>query len=181
MTSFMQQLIISLLSSTAVAGLSIWLFKTLMETAIKSHFDRRLDAIRHDLDTDAKARQEVFRDKFDAFRELISLIYRARSLARDLEKSVAVREALSVRAEFEEVNGQYAAKLGHNRAWLKGDRWTRVHTLKHNLDAFNVFLLMWVNDESERADIDYHLRTIFKKIERGHSEAIADLQKDIPL
>jgi len=177
-------IIVSLLTSTAVAGFLVFMVKQYVEKRIKLRFDKELERVKTELSMAAARDQEMLRREFDIYPSLSEQVYRARNCARDVYEHFGNWYQSLEEAYVGSVQ-TLTEQLFRYRLFLEEETFARVHKYKTDLSAFYAVFaeakrkLDGGDAEGAEKLMRNHLRQLWTAVDRQHAEIIELLRNKV--
>lgn len=172
----------TVLTSTVVTGLIIFLLKSYFKTRIEHHFQIELEKYKSELIMRLNLEHDISSRRLEAYPKIVELIYRTRNMARDLESNT-LQMSPSLVEEFAARAKELAECLYKFRIDLERDEmFSDIHRYKNTLRNFNWRIsdirFFLEHGEEEKANLTgRELSSIFKDIEEHHKKIIHDLSQ----
>jgi hypothetical protein len=182
----------SLITSTVITSVIIFIFKIWLEARIKNHFEVELIKQRHqyeieleklknELTIKAETTHEITGRKLLIYPKIVELVYRIRNIARELIKAEIKNSVLfdELKARISELqNNLYTYRIDLER----DNTFIQIHTYKNMSITFTQLIddqlhFMAINNSEQAEIIDKKIDSLFNEIESSHRPIIETLSK----
>ena len=183
-------IVTTLLTSTAVSAIVSYVLKSLFESRLKHHFEKEFENLRQEhalelekvkslLAIEVATAHQLSERRLEAYPKLVELIYRTRNIAREISNTKEPSVTLS--DEFTKRASELEEKLFAHRIDLeRDDLFAIVHRYKNTIMSFHKLdrdlqHFHSLNDMDEVSNLLAQMKNLYTKVEKEHKSAINKL------